>query len=544
MDSKTKNMKLYLKIKIAFLLFFCSHFVLFAQFGSQYIKFTTTTSNGLTTYHYYPDSNLLEQDYPLDNSNSEAHYSYFWSFGDGHYSFENTPSHSYKSLELRTVMLVGTPRYSPTNPPPVFARKFRTKKGITPANNDDPMLLLNRDPRPGYSSWPIINYENITNAGIQDAKLRLYFNAEFFDYQTYHHFFGETFNGYKEDLSLLPEYTGYLEFLVGDLAPSERRTLMTDLKTTLAAMGEIGEPLPEIFLKATLTYEDRKNSEVLVQSLEITTSAVGGWDPNDKLALTDDVFYDQMNTQEWIDYKVNFQNIGIAPAKTVVIEDTFSSMLDSSHFEMLTFHHPNILIHSGFSHTFDTISNILKATFKNINLSGTKQIGITDPELTKGYITFRIKTKKKKIFNPKLFNSVDSCLPYYRLPNQAYITFDNNDAIATDTAFTDFYASSKAKCFVRDTSRTSIDFQVTPNPVSSKIIKIAATGLPPNFVGFTQNNLTVQIYTSAFAPLGCLSGISFNSSGFQLQPGCLSPGIYHLIISYGGSTYYLTVLVI
>ncbi|PCJ63899.1 MAG: hypothetical protein COA58_14810 [Bacteroidetes bacterium] len=516
---------------------------------SPYINYSYTVDlNGNYTYTFTPDKVKLEQDYPLDYSNPEADYTFFWSFGDGDYSFKEEIVHTYKSTQTIDVMLIATPRYSPIDPPPAFYSFITVHKGNYSNVNDDPMVLISREPRPAYNSFAIVNYENTLSIPIQKAKLRFYFNTQHFEYFDEQLFNSEMNISTTTDTALLPKYDNYITYDVGNLAPKEKHTILIELQTLLGAMGDLGEPLPELYLRAELYYEVNSSKgivEYTVQDYTMVTKAVGGWDPNDKLALTNSLFYNNMAAQEWVDYRINFQNIGLAPAKNVEIIDTFSFDLDSSTFVFNQYYHPKKAIYSGFSYVYDSATRILKCNFSNINLDGTKQRGITNMEETKGYVEFKIKTMRKQIFNPSLFTHIDSCLPYYQIENRAYISFDNADTIATNIATTDLYISSNASCFTPHSSSTPL-FTVVPNPIKGGNIVIRVTNLPPTFGGFNTSNISFNLYNSTFSTATCSLNPSFSSLStnhqITLHPSCLSTGINYLVIIFSGQTYLVLVV--
>lgn len=536
-----------------FLLFSFSFSLVFAQ--SPYInKSTSIDQNGDYTYTFSANTSLIEQDFPLDYTHPEAAYRYFWSLGDGAYSFSESVEYSYKSNSNVTVRLVGTPVYAPTLPPPAFTSTETVSPGNNSPLNNDEMLLLSRDPRPEFNSYAIINYENILSHSITDAKLRFYFRSDYFSHLEDDLFNNENPLGSTLDTTLLPKYDNYHSYEVGNLISGQKNTIMIDLETLLGAMGGLGEDLPSLYLKAELYYETKDRTgnilTTIVEEQELETMAVGSWDPNDKVALTDDFFYDQMNSQEDVHYQINFQNIGIAPAKSVYIVDTFSQDFDSISFVMTDYYHPKIATYSGFSYTYDSSTRILNAVFSNINLSGVNQPSITNEELTKGYIKFKIQTKRKSLFDPANFTISDSCKPYYRLANKGYITFDNNDAIETNTAYTNFYAYSEAKCLrnIHTQNNNKVYFEAIPNPIRGKQIEIIGKNLSNTFNGFSNANTTVKLYNSSLQSLPCKVNVTYGSASTQNQISinsqCLRKGIYTVLITHNKQLYRVMVVII
>jgi hypothetical protein len=518
-------------------------FATFSYSQSPYITINTTVdANGDYTYTFSPNTTLIEQDYPLDYTHPEAAYRYFWSLGDGTYSFDKTVEYSYKNNITAAIRLIGTPVYAPTLPPPAFTSTQSVQNGNSNPLNDDEMLILSRDPRPEFDSYAIINYENILTSTVNNAKLRFYFRSDYFEHLEDDLFHNESAAGPTADASLMPKYDNFHTYDVGSLLAGEKHTAMINIETLIAAMGELGEDLPTLFLKAELIYEtkDRFGNSIthLIEDMELETEAVGGWDPNDKVALTDDLFYNEMANQEYVEYKINFQNIGTAPAKSVYIVDTFSIDYDSNTLVITDYYHPQIATYSGFSFTYNASERALKATFKNINLKGANQPSVTDEELTKGFIKFKIKTKPKVRFNPSNYTIKDSCEPYYALSNKAYITFDKNDTIETNTAYTHLYASSGASCLKtnRIKPRTRGDFKLVPNPTKANNINIEASNLSKAFTAFNNRNISIKLYNSSFSQIKCnlnpTYGLGQSANKITLNPRCLSTGIYYVLINY------------
>ncbi len=113
------------------------------------------------------------------------------------------------------------------------------------------------------------------------------------------------------------------------------------------------------------------------------------------------------NSSEWVSYTIHFQNTGNAPAEKVVIRDTLDSQFIVDSFVVL-----------GSSHPMSTSKNnsALAFLFSNINLIDSA----TDAELSQGYVSYKVK------LSPQLSNSSI-------LKNTAYIFFDYNDPVVTNT---------------------------------------------------------------------------------------------------------------
>jgi hypothetical protein len=140
-------------------------------------------------------------------------------------------------------------------------------------------------------------------------------------------------------------------------------------------------------------------------------------------------------------YTIRFQNTGAAPAQNIYIQDTLSSNLDWSTFELLSASHPMFVNHLG--------NGILRFEFDNIWLVDSS----VSQELSQGYLTYRI-TENTNCF------TVGS-----EIENTAYIYFDWNDPIITNTTY---------NINVETIGLSALDnnlLQVFPNP-SSGILNV------------------------------------------------------------------------
>ncbi len=144
----------------------------------------------------------------------------------------------------------------------------------------------------------------------------------------------------------------------------------------------------------------------LMQCFQVANS----YDPNQKeaypLTLTPG-----SSTGDWITYTVHFQNTGNDTAYDITVRDTLSSFFKLESFQFL-----------GSSHTQRVVQlngNSLVVYFPNINLVDSA----TNPPLSAGWFQYRVKTK------PNLFAQS-------QIKNTAYIYFDFNPAIATNSVIT------------------------------------------------------------------------------------------------------------
>jgi len=123
----------------------------------------------------------------------------------------------------------------------------------------------------------------------------------------------------------------------------------------------------------------------------------------------------QQELIEWgiddqLQYTIRFQNTGTAPAQNIYILDTLDTELDWSTFELLQTTHNMQIVNLG--------NGVLRFEFNNIWLPDSS----VSQELSQGHIIFRI---RENVNNPV----------YSEITNTAYIYFDWNEAIVTNTTY-------------------------------------------------------------------------------------------------------------
>jgi uncharacterized repeat protein (TIGR01451 family) len=175
--------------------------------------------------------------------------------------------------------------------------------------------------------------------------------------------------------------------------------LLTD--TTAQAGNQI---CVHVTIVTTPTDADTTNNEY-----DFCYNVVNSYDPNMKEVYPTNVLpgYD-----DWFTYTIHFQNTGTAPAFNIRLRDTLDTQLDINTFEFL-----------GASHTANTSlnGNILTVRFNNIMLPDST----SDYEGSMGYYQYRVKPL------PNITNGST-------IENTAYIYFDYNPAIVTNTTQNNF----------------------------------------------------------------------------------------------------------
>lgn len=148
------------------------------------------------------------------------------------------------------------------------------------------------------------------------------------------------------------------------------------------------------------------DADIHDDTLTICTPVVNSFDPNHKEVYPTAASPDG----DWLTYTIHFQNTGNDTAYTVVLRDTLSSYVIPESFEYMASSHPAVVQLNGKAMTF---------TFAKINLVDSA----TNPPLSEGWIQYRVRSKPN--------------LPLQtQIPNTAYIFFDLNAPIVTNTAMT------------------------------------------------------------------------------------------------------------
>jgi uncharacterized repeat protein (TIGR01451 family) len=166
-------------------------------------------------------------------------------------------------------------------------------------------------------------------------------------------------------------------------------------------------------------------------------TVVNSFDPNDKMVVQGEDIIDE-DIDQYLDYRIRFQNLGTANALNVKITDTISNNLDWTTFQPLSSSHDfHIEIIDG---------EQINYYFDNINLP----FETADPEGSNGYITYKIKPKPTVQIGDTFENT-------------AYIYFDFNLPIITNTVVTTVVDELDVESF--DFS----DINIYPNPAKDNL---------------------------------------------------------------------------
>lgn len=173
----------------------------------------------------------------------------------------------------------------------------------------------------------------------------------------------------------------------------------------------ISTPLGSVFTSCAYAQTSSPDFNPANNTYCYSRIVTGSYDPNDKtpnpvgVGATGDIAASVTD----LTYLIRFQNTGNGPAVNIVVKDTLSSNVNVNTFEMLgSSHNYNIEILPG---------NILKWKFNNIMLPDSNS---NEPG-SHGYIQYRIKRNNNNT-------------PGTQIKNTAYIYFDFNEPVVTNTA--------------------------------------------------------------------------------------------------------------
>ncbi|MBA6151689.1 DUF7849 domain-containing protein [Gelidibacter maritimus] len=419
------------------------------------------------TIQFTPQTPTLEQ----IAGAPKAFYSHFWEFGDGKYSKEENPEHTYKSAGDYDVKLWATNNYDTGKPPTTRPKKISV-------NNPDPsyqdeasmtedlMLIRNREPMPQEEIVVVLSYKNYLNY-TTNGKLFMFYNEqkykadnfEVVDIRMYHnenqvhetdfvytnttHDSDRDFvasadrnqqhlKGQVQDTTIKTnlqftledakaEYRDWETLEFQNMEPNEERNLFFTLKTppemlkdTSAIISIRGVYVPDA---------NFDNHKVKDMEMEIVTSH----DPN-KMSSNGTFMNYRTVRFKTLKYKIKFQNNGEGPARTIRLETDIPEILDKQSIEV-TDMYPKCEICPDYEVRYsclDTAFTDKKAifTFKNIYLPGSEQKNVKDYDSTKGFVKYNIKFAKD--FHKKSTKS------------QTAIYFDKNDPIITNYSTTRF----------------------------------------------------------------------------------------------------------
>jgi len=400
----------------------------------------------------------------------KAFYSYYWEFGDGNYSTEKDPKHSYKKTGTYEAKLWATNNYDTGKPPATRPKKVVINEITNTADDvasmtEDFILKRNREPMINEEMVMILSYKN-TNNYTSSGNIHLFYNEMAFKNDNFldpqirmHHgesliptdiivnnttsnptqtFLASIENEFvtysiqqqdstkKTNLPLSMDeakmaYRSQKSISFNNMQPGEERNIFLTMRTA----PEMIKDTSAIISVRGIYVPDNNYSDHTVKDMEM--EIVTSHDPNKMLSNGVLMNY-RLVRFKTLKYKIKFQNNGEGPARTIRLETDIPEMLDMSTLK-LEDQYPACPIcpkepvrYSCLDTTF--LKNKVIFTFKNIYLPGTQQKNVQEKDSTKGYVKYSIRFAKD--FHKK------------KTKSRTAIIFDKNEPIITNYATTRF----------------------------------------------------------------------------------------------------------
>ncbi|MBK7853901.1 MAG: T9SS type A sorting domain-containing protein [Bacteroidetes bacterium] len=173
-----------------------------------------------------------------------------------------------------------------------------------------------------------------------------------------------------------------------------------------------------------------------------TSVVTGSVDPNDILVSEDTLTTTQLATQPFLDYTIRFQNTGNDTAFTVkIINPIDTARLNLQTIELLNSSHP-------VNAKWIPYNKNMEFLFENILLPDSN---INEPQ-SHGFVTYRIKPKTTLLAGDSI-------------TNKAYIYFDFNAPVETNTAITCIVLPTS----IKELAKGSGQLAIFPNPAKDEL---------------------------------------------------------------------------
>ncbi|WP_418510622.1 DUF7619 domain-containing protein [Corallibacter sp.] len=450
---------------------FCCFFSVYAQetITNDSISRIATIKHRIEGTHveFTPETPTLEQ----IAGAPKAFYSYYWEFGDGTYSKEKNPKHTYKATGDYDIKFWATNNYDTGKPPTTRPKKISISQADSSTLDEASMtedftLQRNREPMPNEEIAVIMSYRNYLNY-TTNGKLYIFYNEQKYKANNFEITDVRAHHGEKQISTEGFVYTNTIDNTENTLLASAENNLLqlkskpqdTTIKTNLPLTLEASKlyykdwnlfefdnmkpneernlfftmRTPQEMLKDTSAIisirgvyvpdANYDNHKVKDMEMEIVTSH----DPN-KMSSNGTFMNYRLVRFKTLKYKIKFQNNGEGPARTIRLETDIPEMLDKSTIEVKDMY-PKCKIcpkeevrYSCLDTTFTDTQAIF--TFKNIYLPGSEQKNVKEYDSTKGFVKYTIKFAKD--FHKK------------KTKSRTAIIFDKNEPIITNYSTTRF----------------------------------------------------------------------------------------------------------
>jgi PKD domain len=406
------------------------------------------------------------------------YYTYYWEFGDGAYSFEERPTHTYTTAGEYAPVLYATNHYDDGTPPGGKPKGQKTRIETASASNTAmPNVLIERttaiamrhirQARANEELPVILSYQNRGKMPT-NGDIFIFFNEKVFRTD---HF---TLNEARTPMGEIPNPAGYtlsptlpqwgIDWaLLHANAPNEG---VSDLWLTpfRSAQGEqllreateryreqrswrFNQLMPDevhnmfFTLKGTQNMLSDTNAIVHFEALfipddpgiapdrfEAELEIVASHDPN-RIAVSDTKANFRFFRRKTLGYKVQFQNNGKGPASKVAVEIDWPQGMKQKSLKPLKWYPACPICPENAGEKLACLDTTftkdkLIFTFKNIYLPGSKQEGVTEYDSTKGFVKYQVRPERR--------------IPKRTIDSRASIIFDKNPPVVTNRTRTRF----------------------------------------------------------------------------------------------------------
>lgn len=364
---------------------------------------------------------------------------FFWKFGDGGFSFEQTPVYTYREAGEYTAVMESTRIYSDDDIDNSAVDRAAVSVNVDFGNgypskrpNSDQInmegsnirLLTNRLPRSGDSITYILTYQN-TCPFADNGTLTFQYDPGQLNLK-----YSETFKS-----EVTTSSSGEMTWVFDSLDTGKQRNIFISMAADTSVHPN-DTILTHLIIQSACTTD----------TFSLLKTAVKSHDPNRKSVVPSSLC---PSSPQPLCYTIEFQNYGSGPAETIQIRDYLSVLLNASTFLHVESSHPAALV----SVTPPGPNRLVLWQFIGINLPGTQQAGygstFTDED-TKGFIRFCIM--------PEL--PLDPCSV---IPNQAEIIFDCNLPIPTNTTYVTVQKPDCTDCCQQCPNTLLTDFVTIPH---------------------------------------------------------------------------------
>lgn len=273
------------------------------------------------------------------------------------------------------------------------------------------------------------------------------------------------------------------------LQPGERKTISVNFTASSPPTLNIGDLLQSTAIIAI----PQQDTNISNNQYQFSEYARGSYDPNEKTVADTTMSHAAVLQNKELLYTIRFENIGNDTAFNITIKDTISSTIDMTSFKVVASSYPFTLSAEN--------TNILSFYFKGINLPPKT----TNAGKAHGFVSYTVKPSKTV------------ALPDFdtEISNTAYITFDYNQPVPTNTATTKIQVITG----ITNNSKIQPNILIYPNPANTQI--------------------HIEVPESRYEMFLKLSDISgktivskkISSDNFDLDVSDIPSGIYLLTIS-------------